>query len=158
MNSELALQIMRFGFLALLWLFVLATMRVIRGDLRTSGQPRVAVPPPARRRGGGRAPTPPSGPVQPSHLLVTAGDLMGTRITLTGAPVLIGRAPDSTLVLTDDYASNRHARISLQDGMWVAEDLGSTNGTYLGQRKLDGPVPLDMGVPLRIGKTVLELR
>jgi pSer/pThr/pTyr-binding forkhead associated (FHA) protein len=96
--------------------------------------------------------------VQPSHLLVTAGDLMGTRITLTGAPVLIGRAPDSTLVLTDDYASNRHARISLQDGMWVAEDLGSTNGTYLGQRKLDGPVPLDMGVALRNGKTVLELR
>jgi hypothetical protein len=158
MNSELALQVMRFGFLALLWLFVLAAMRVIRGDLRTSGQPRVAVPPPARRRGSGRTPSGPSGPVQPSHLLVTAGDLMGTRITLTGAPVLIGRAPDSTLVLTDDYASNRHARISLQDGMWVAEDLGSTNGTYLGQRKLDGPVPLDMGVPLRIGKTVLELR
>jgi hypothetical protein len=157
MNSELAQQVMRFGFLALLWLFVLATMRVIRGDLRTSGQPRVAVPPPARRRGG-RPAAAPSGPVQPSHLLVTAGDLMGTRITLTGAPVLIGRAPDSTLVLTDDYASNRHARISLQDGMWVAEDLGSTNGTYLGQRKLDGPVPLDMGVPLRIGKTVLELR
>jgi hypothetical protein len=72
MNSELALQIMRFGFLALLWLFVLATMRVIRGDLRTSGQPRVAVPPPARRRGGGRTPAAPSGPVQPSHLLVTA--------------------------------------------------------------------------------------
>jgi FHA domain len=147
MNSALALQVMRFGFLALLWLFVLASMRVIRSDLRASGQPRVAVPPPARRRGG-RAPAP----------SVTAGDLMGTRITLTGAPVLIGRASDSTLVLTDDYASNRHARISLQDGMWVAEDLGSTNGTYLGQRKLDGPVPLDMGVPLRIGKTVLELR
>jgi pSer/pThr/pTyr-binding forkhead associated (FHA) protein len=72
--------------------------------------------------------------------------------------VLIGRATDSTLVLTDDYASTRHARISLQDGRWVAEDLGSTNGTYLGQRKIDGPVPMDMGVPLRIGKTVLELR
>jgi pSer/pThr/pTyr-binding forkhead associated (FHA) protein len=83
---------------------------------------------------------------------------MGTRISLTGAPVLIGRASDSTLVLTDDYASTRHARISLQDDRWVAEDLGSTNGTYLGQRKLDGPVPMEMGVPLRIGKTVLELR
>jgi pSer/pThr/pTyr-binding forkhead associated (FHA) protein len=157
MNSTLALQLMRFGFLALLWLFVLASMRVIRGDLRTSGQPRVTMPPPARRRGG-RTATPAAPPAGPSHLLVTAGDLMGTRISLTGAPVLIGRAPDSTLVLTDDYASNRHARISLQDGMWLVEDLGSTNGTYLGQRKLDGPVPMDMGVPLRIGKTVLELR
>jgi hypothetical protein len=155
MNSELAVQLMRFGFLALLWLFVLGSMRVIRGDLRTSGQPRVAVPPPRRRGSRSAAPSAPRGP---SHLLVTAGDLMGTRITLTGAPVLIGRASDSTLVLTDDYASTRHARISLQDGMWLVEDLGSTNGTYLGQRKLDGPVPMEPGVPLRIGKTVLELR
>jgi pSer/pThr/pTyr-binding forkhead associated (FHA) protein len=147
---------MRFGFLALLWLFVLASIRVIRADLRASGQARISVPPPARRRGN-RSGGPTAVP-GPSHLLVTAGDLMGTRISLTGAPVLIGRAPDSTLVLTDDYASNRHARISLQDGMWLVEDLGSTNGTYLGQRKLDGPVPLDMGVAVRIGKTVLELR
>ncbi|PZS13860.1 MAG: hypothetical protein DLM57_15770 [Pseudonocardiales bacterium] len=159
MNSALALQLMRFGFLALLWLFVFASMRVIRSDLRTSGQPRMSTPPPARRKGGrSAAGGGSSGPHAPSHLLVTAGDLMGTRISLTGAPVLIGRADDSTLVLTDDYVSTRHARISLQDGLWVAEDLGSTNGTYLGQRKLDGPVPMDMGVPLRIGKTVLELR
>jgi pSer/pThr/pTyr-binding forkhead associated (FHA) protein len=158
MNSALALQLMRFGFLALLWLFVFASMRVIRSDLRTSGQPRISAPPPARRKGGRGQPSAPSGQRPASHLLVTAGDLMGTRISLTGAPVLIGRADDSTLVLTDDYVSTRHARISLQDGLWVAEDLGSTNGTYLGQRKVDGPVPLDMGVPLRIGKTVLELR
>lgn len=158
MNSALALQLMRFGFLALLWLFVFASMRVIRSDLRSSGQPRISAPPPARRKGGRGQPSAPPGPRPASHLLVTAGDLMGTRISLTGAPVLIGRADDSTLVLTDDYVSTRHARISLQDGLWVAEDLGSTNGTYLGQRKLDGPVPMDMGVPLRIGKTVLELR
>ena len=61
-------------------------------------------------------------------------------------------------MLTDDYVSTRHARIALQDGMWVVEDLGSTNGTYLGARKVDGPVALEPGVPLRIGKTVMELR
>ena len=160
MNSALALQLIRFGFLALLWLFVLAAMRVIRSDLRTSGQPRIAVPPPARRRGRGAGTAAPPRPVAgtPSHLLVTEGGLTGTRIGLTGAPVLIGRANDSTLVLEDDYASTRHARISLQDGRWVVEDLGSTNGTYLGQRKVDGPIPMDIGAPLRIGKTVLELR
>jgi FHA domain-containing protein len=159
-NSALALQLMRFGFLVLLWLFVLAAMRVIRSDLRASGQPRFGVPPPARRRGRGAGnaatPRPPAG--TPTHLLVTEGGLTGTRIGLTGAPVLIGRANDSTLVLEDDFASTRHARISLQDNRWVVEDLGSTNGTYLGQRKLDGPVPMEPGVPLRIGKTVLELR
>jgi hypothetical protein len=158
MNSALALQLMRFGFLALLWLFVLATMRVIRSDLRTSGQPRIAVPPPARRRGKGGGSAMRATPGTPTHLLVTEGGLTGTRIGLTGAPVLIGRANDSTLVLEDDFASTRHARVSLQDGMWVVEDLGSTNGTYLGQRKIDGPVPLEIGVPLRIGRTVLELR
>jgi pSer/pThr/pTyr-binding forkhead associated (FHA) protein len=159
MNSALALQLMRFGFLALLWLFVLAALRVIRLDLRTSGQPRVATPPPVRRRArSNAAPPPPPARGQPTHLLVTAGGLTGTRIGLTGAPVLIGRANDSTLVLTDDYVSTRHARISLQDGLWLVEDLGSTNGTYLGTRKIDGPVPLELGVPLRIGQTVLELR
>jgi len=156
MNSALALQLMRFGFLVLLWLFVMAAVRVIRSDLRISGAPRVATPPP-RRRSARNAPaaTARSGPTQ---LVVTEGGLAGTRIGLTGAPVLIGRANDSTLVLTDDYASTRHARISLQDGMWIVEDLGSTNGSYLGRRKLDGAVPMEIGVPLRIGKTVLELR
>ncbi len=157
MNSALALQLMRFGFLALLWLFVFAAIRVIRGDLRTAGQPRVAHPPPARRKGS-KEPRQPAPSRGPSQLIVTEGGLSGTRIGLTGAPVLIGRANDSTLVLTDDYASTRHARISEQDGTWVVEDLGSTNGTYLGQRKLDGPAQLEVGVPLRIGKTVLELR
>lgn len=161
MNSALALQLMRFGFLVVLWLFVLASMRVIRSDLRTSGQARIATPPPARRRGkSGSATT--TGAQRtvggPTQLVVTEGGLTGTRIGLTGAPVLIGRANDSTLVLEDDYASTRHARISFQDNMWVVEDLGSTNGTYLGQRKVDGPVPMEVGVPVRIGKTVLELR
>ncbi len=156
MNSPLAIQLMRFGFLALLWLFVLAAVRVVRADLRVSGQPRVAMPPPARRRG--RSAPPPPGPRRASVLVVTAGGLAGTRIGLTGAPVLIGRADDSTLVLTDDYASTRHARISQQEGVWFVEDLGSTNGTYLGQHKLGGPTPLEVGVPIRIGKTVMELQ
>jgi hypothetical protein len=155
-NSPLAIQLMRFGFLVLLWLFVLASVRVVRADLRASGQPRIAVPPPARRRG--RAPAPAPGPRRASVLVVTEGGLAGTRIGLTGAPVLIGRADDSTLVLTDDYASTRHARISQQDGVWFVEDLGSTNGTYLGQHKLSGPTPLEVGVPIRIGRTVMELR
>ncbi|MCL2781067.1 MAG: FHA domain-containing protein [Actinomycetia bacterium] len=148
---------MRFGFLLLLWLFVLAAVRVMRADLRTAGQQRVTVPPPRRRsRAPTRAPAPtPRGPTQ---LIVTEGGLAGTRVGLTGAPILIGRADDSTLVLTDDYVSTRHARISLQDGVWFVEDLGSTNGTYCGQRRLDDPAPLEPGVPIRIGKTVLELR
>jgi hypothetical protein len=155
-NSALALQLMRFGFLALLWLFVFACMRVMRADLRMSGSVRSTATPPARRRGPRSSTAVPQR--GPSQLVVTEGSLAGTRVGLTGAPVLIGRANDSTLVLDDDFASTRHARISQQDGMWVVEDLGSTNGTYLGARKLDGPTAIEPGVPLRIGRTVLELR
>ncbi|MHA3702276.1 FHA domain-containing protein FhaB/FipA [Jatrophihabitans sp. YIM 134969] len=160
MNSPLAIQIMRFAFLVLLWLFVFATVRVIRSDLRAAGTNRVGTAPPRRRaaRSGTPAAARPERPAGPSNLVITAGDLAGTRISLTGAPVLIGRANDSTVVLTDDYASTRHARISQTEGRWFLEDLGSTNGTYLGQHKVDSPVPLEVGVPVRIGKTVLELR
>jgi pSer/pThr/pTyr-binding forkhead associated (FHA) protein len=77
---------------------------------------------------------------------------------LDGRPILIGRADDSTLVLDDDYASTRHARLGFQGGDWFLEDLGSTNGTYLDRAKVTGPTRVPPGVPIRIGKTVIELR
>ena len=61
-------------------------------------------------------------------------------------------------MLDDDYASSRHARFFPKDGQWLVEDLGSTNGTYLDRTKVTGPTPVPLGVPIRIGKTVLELR
>ena len=90
--------------------------------------------------------------------MVTQGSLANTRITLGTQPVLIGRADDSTLVLTDDYASARHARISPRGEDWYVEDLGSTNGTYLDRGKVTTPVRVPLGTPVRIGKTVIELR
>jgi pSer/pThr/pTyr-binding forkhead associated (FHA) protein len=73
-------------------------------------------------------------------------------------PVLIGRADDSTLVLSDDYASTRHARISPRGSDWYVEDLGSTNGTYLDRAKVTTAVRVPLGTPVRVGKTVIELR
>lgn len=94
----------------------------------------------------------------PRTLVVTEGSLKGTIINLGQAPILIGRAPECTLVLEDDYASGRHARLSLQHGTWMVEDLGSTNGTFLGRNRVQDPVPIAPGAPVRIGRTVLELR
>ena len=158
MTSPLAIQLMRFAFLALLWLFIYGMVRVIRAELRTSGAPRVAVA--NRPKKAKRAAPAESRPVRGalSQLIVTEGTLAGTRIALTGKPILIGRANDSTLVLTDDYASTRHARISETNNVWYLEDLGSTNGTYVGQTKVTGPIPLEAGVVIRIGKTAMELR
>lgn len=147
----LVLQLTRAGFLALLWLFVLAALRVVRSDLyAVSAGLRSAMP--ARR---GAAPVPRGAARQ---LVVTRGALSGTRISLDGRPILIGRADDSTLVLDDDYASTRHARLTASNGDWYVEDLGSTNGTYLGVAKVAGRTRVQLGVPIRIGSTVIELR
>jgi Na+-transporting methylmalonyl-CoA/oxaloacetate decarboxylase gamma subunit len=159
LTSPLAIQLMRFAFLALLWLFLYGMVRVIRLELRTAGAPRVPVPAKPKSKKGRPAPAearPGRGGL--SQLIVTEGSLAGTRVALTGKPILIGRANDSTLVLTDDYASTRHARISENNGVWYLEDLGSTNGTYVGQTKVTGPLPLEAGVVIRIGKTAMELR
>jgi pSer/pThr/pTyr-binding forkhead associated (FHA) protein len=77
---------------------------------------------------------------------------------LGGEPVLLGRADDSTLVLTDDYASTRHARLSPRGPDWFVEDLGSTNGTYLDRSKVTTAARVPLGTPVHIGKTVIELR
>ena len=156
---ELVLQITRAGFLALLWLFVLAALRVVRSDLYAASGLRAAAPGGRRPpRGGTSKPARGGGRSGPRALIVTAGALAGTRIALDGRPIMIGRADDSTLVLDDDYASTRHARIAQQGDDWYVEDLGSTNGTYLDRAKVTGPTRVPLGVPVRIGKTVIELR
>lgn len=91
------------------------------------------------------------------ELFVAAGPDAGKTFGIADNTVL-GRDAEADVVLADRELSRRHARIRLENGGAVVEDLGSTNGTYLGQRKIDSPVPLEIGVPLRIGKTVLELR
>jgi pSer/pThr/pTyr-binding forkhead associated (FHA) protein len=154
MNAPIVVQVLRFGFLALLWIFIFATLRVVRADLAGAGQARAAVP----TRLAASRPKPKRRGKAPTQLLVTDGGLAGTRITLGEQPIMIGRANDSTLVLTDDYASTRHARLVSRDGDWYVEDLGSTNGTYLDRTKVTGPTLVPPGVPIRIGKTVLELR
>ena len=117
MTAEIVLQVFRFGFLLLLWLFIFAAFRVVRADLFGGRAGRVASVPPraaaAKKRQKG-----------PRTLVVTAGPLTGTKINLGEQPILIGRADDSTLVLDDDYASTRHARISMQGDEWYVEDLG----------------------------------
>ncbi len=155
MNAPIVVQVLRFGFLALLWIFIFATLRVVRADLAGAGAPRSTVP---TRPAVQQRPRPKRRGKALTHLLVTEGGLAGTRITLGEQPIMIGRANDSTLVLTDDYASTRHARLVSRDGDWYVEDLGSTNGTYLDRQKVHSAMPAPIGVPIRVGKTVLELR
>ena len=169
--SELTLKLIQIGFLALLWLLVLFVVTTMRSDLfsrrrakapkpvkaakpaKPGKAPKVeaatatkAAKPPKARRGA------------PRHLCVTGGSHEGTMIELGATPITVGRAPENTVVLDDDYVSGRHARLYPHEGAWVVEDLGSTNGTYLGKSRLSAPMAIPPGTPVRIGKTLLELR
>jgi hypothetical protein len=160
--SELVLTLLRLGFLLLLWTLVVVTVLVLRRDLRAprDARPLVVAPvrsaKPARPARAEKAPKSAKGANR--SLVVIEGPLVGTVIPLGAADVTIGRAPSSTLVLDDDYASNAHARLSLVNGTWVVQDLGSTNGTWIDRQRITSPTPLSSGQHLKVGRTVLELR
>ncbi len=156
MPESIVITAARFGFLLLLWIFVFTVVGVIRRDLGVRASRLVAAPRglvvssarPAKVKRGKAA----------TYLVVTEGDLVGTRLSLGDSQITIGRADDSNLVITDDYASARHARLVPRGGQWYVEDLGSTNGTYLDRAKVTAPTPVPLGVPIRIGRTCIELR
>ena len=156
--------------LVLMWGLVLAAVVAIRSDFvggRTKAPRRRPAPAAAPARPTAARPTAAAAPAaKPSgrkrsaarQVAITAGPLAGTTIPLGDSPITIGRADSSTLVVADDYVSTNHARLVPRGDSWVLEDLGSTNGTFLDRTKVTEPTPVPLGVPIRIGKTTLELR
>ncbi|HEY0891366.1 MAG TPA: FHA domain-containing protein [Nocardioides sp.] len=160
--SELTLFLIRIAYLAILWIFVLSVVSVIRSDMFGARVPDAGRAP-ARQRSKGPSKSKPAKPRRgaPTHVLVVEGRNAGERAELADAPILIGRGSDAAIRLDDDYVSTRHARIAAsasEPGQWFVEDLGSTNGTYIGSVRLSQPTTLTLGTQVRIGKTILELR
>ncbi len=155
--SELTLFLIRLAYLAILWIFVLSAISVVRSDMFGARAP-------ATERGDRRAAkskpakAPPKRRGSPTHVLVVDGANAGERADLEHAPILIGRGTDAAIRLDDDYVSTRHARIASSADQWFVEDLGSTNGTYVGTARITQPTTLALGTQVRIGKTILELR
>jgi pSer/pThr/pTyr-binding forkhead associated (FHA) protein len=156
--SEIALLIIKVVFLALLWLFILSAVSVIRSDLfgktvRASDQPQpqeLETPPPppkkAKRQRG-----------QPRVFMISQGNQAGLSADLAGGVIMIGRSADCQLILDDDYVSTRHARVvGAPTGIYI-EDLGSTNGTYVNGQRITAPTTITMADTVRIGKTILKL-
>ncbi|MCQ9166020.1 FHA domain-containing protein [Arthrobacter sp. SDTb3-6] len=142
-----------------MWIMVFSVVAAMRRDLVIGRKAKVGAPTARQARKHPElvdeaAPA----KAQARELVVTEGPLTGTTLQLSGTPILLGRAQEATLVLEDDYASGRHARLFPQGTRWFIEDLGSTNGTYLGGTQLTRALPVEPGVPVRIGKTVIELR
>ena len=158
--SELTLFLIRIAYLAILWIFVLSAISVIRSDMFGARVPEGARASRAAKPGKASkaAKAPPKRRGSPTHVLVTEGANSGERADLEHAPILIGRGSDAAIRLDDDYVSTRHARIAASGDQWFVEDLGSTNGTYIGSVRITQPTTLTLGTQVRIGKTILELR
>ena len=157
--SELTLLLIRFAYLAILWIFVLSAISVIRSDMfgaRVPETARGAAVVPTGRKGRNKPPKARRG--SPTHLIVVEGENAGARAELADAPLLIGRGPDAAIRLDDDYVSTRHARVAASDDNWFVEDLGSTNGTYVGAARITQPTTIRLGIQVRVGKTIIELR
>ena len=157
--SDLTITALRFGFLLLLWVLIFSIVSAMRRDLML-GRKAASGAPTARqvRRNPELAENQQPVKQQARQLVVVEGPLKGRTLPLAASPILLGRAQEATLVLEDDYASGRHARLFPQGSRWFIEDLGSTNGTYLADQQLTRALPVEPGVPVRIGKTVIELR
>lgn len=140
---------LKFGFLAVLYLFVLVIARSALKDLRRTVSPAPdatgfhaapAYAEPARgsdawlvvERGGGLEP--------------------GQRFDLIGG-LSIGRSKDSDVQIQDRYASGLHARVFSREGQFVVEDMSSTNGTLLNGATLQGEAELIDGDTVQIGDT-----
>jgi hypothetical protein len=156
--SEIALTVIKVLFLALLWLFILSAVSVIRSDLfgktvAAPDQPRPqeleSPPPPVKKTRRARG--------DPRIVTITGGNQAGMSADLAGGLVLIGRGADCQLILDDDYVSTRHARIVAGENGIYIEDLGSTNGTYVNGQRITAPTSVTLADTVRIGKTVMRL-
>lgn len=154
---EAILTILKFCFLALLYLFLFRVVRVVYlelgGRTRRAGRGAPAAPQPAPR--GRSRKRRASGDL---HLKVVEPPEARGRTYDIPDEVTVGRAAGCQISLSDDnYVSQMHARVFRRDGELFVEDLGSTNGTYLNRKKLTNEMPVQRGDRIQVGKTVMEL-
>lgn len=81
----------------------------------------------------------------------------GQVFSLGTGPVFIGRQAGNSIVLSDPQVSGRHAAVTWQGDAYVVQDLGSTAGTYVNERRITVPKPLRDGYVLRVGNTLFDV-
>ncbi len=149
---------LKFGFLAVLYLFLLWVSRSALRDLRQGGDGQALVADPVDGPGAQRLrdepPTPGMmGGMDPRLEVIAAlGHEAGVAFEIPGG-ALLGRAESAEIRIDDPYASSAHARIFPRGDFMHVEDMGSTNGTYLNGRQLRGAERLKVADVIRIGDT-----
>ena len=147
------LNLLKLFLLLLLYLFFLRVLRAVWAEINP---PKLVEAPPKPKRGPRRA-TVKGKHAPPVLRLIAPAELKGRTYPL-GEEITLGRAAGCQVTIDDTYASQLHARVFQREGQVYVEDLGSTNGTYLGSTKVSRPTPVPLGSVIRIGKTEIELR
>lgn len=150
------LTLLKYVFLALLYLFFLRVLRAVWIELREPKPSPLPVPA-APTAPVAAAPAPSK--TGPERLVVAEpAELKGSEFAVSDE-MTVGRAAGCGISLPDDtFVSQLHARIFRRDGDVFVEDLGSTNGTYLNDKKVTSAVPLRKGDKVKFGRTTVELR
>lgn len=162
--SESLLTVLKFCFLALVYLFLARVVRVVVLELRSekvpTGPPQAPPPTPAPAAAP-RAATATAKRGKSAGLalrIVGAGPYQGEEFPLDDE-VTVGRAPGCGVVLTDDtFVSQVHARVFLRNRDVLVEDLGSTNGTFVNGSRITAPTRLRRGDTVQFGETVAQVQ
>jgi hypothetical protein len=98
-------------------------------------------------------------PADPQELEITGGEAQGKRFPLHDG-LSIGRGSTNTLVLMEAAVSRHHAHIAQQEGAWVISDQGSTNGTFINERRItpNAAHMIHPGDVINIGETMILVR
>ncbi len=138
-GTVIAIWILRLLFLAGLYLFLWAVVRVLLRDLRAA----------AREPGA-----------ELGRLVILASPsgepAVGVSFSLD-AVTIVGRDVNATIVLDDEFVSGEHAALTYRGRIWYLEDLGSTNGSFVNGSPVDGTAPLVFGDELQFGNVRARL-
>lgn len=149
--DEQLLTILKLCLLALLYLFFLRVLRAVWTEIRG---PKVVAPKPRKAAREARRVERKS---QPAQLAIVEPAPMKGRTYPLADELTVGRAAGCQVTIDDTYASQLHARVFNREGQLFVEDLGSTNGTFLNRKKVQGPQVMRRGDRLQVGNTVMEL-
>ena len=134
----LLLTLLKFIFVAFIYLFVWLVARAVGQHVGTGERTRRGKP--------------------SNQLVVVKSDTQAGMDIAVRDAVVLGRSTEADIVLDDAYASEFHMRLVRQEGGIVLHDLGSTNGTYVNGRRVGSPINLSKGDAIQIGKTIMEVR
>ena len=134
-------QVLKYIFIIIIYLFIIAIIRMIYLDIRTMNYNR-------KKR---------SAPQDCAYLeVLTDLDTLYFEAEryypLTSEQIIIGRGADCSIRIDDLYMSSQHTRLWFEDGEWYIEDLNSTNGTYVNGKRMKNAMILDNGDKIRIGQ------